>query len=265
MSTVVKADPDGKLPTMTVTTAYCAVPQPVTNHITNFCQTARIAHELGHILSLELAADILARMQESIPPKTLFKSTITLADYLAATARDPNTRLSPKQQTLLALDVATAVLQFRHTSWCNTPWNSKTIKFLLEGNGSLPTFAPYVDRSNSQVVLNNPKIHTQVTKVTVLEIAILLLEILHHKSIETWATENGQQKPTTFWERLEAATGWLEHSSDKLLPDHLRPVEACLPQCVRGNLSWDFEFQELYCENIIRPLRQLVSPRPMGY
>src|SRR4051812_15661926 len=99
--------------------------------------------------------------------------------------------------------------------------------------------APYVEQVIDAALLvrqlPNPSLHTQATKVTALELAILLLEILHHKLIETWAAENRQGSTVTFWKRMQVATCWLELSTDKLLPDHLKTVEACLAQCVRGN------------------------------
>ncbi|GKT47246.1 uncharacterized protein ColSpa_07427 [Colletotrichum spaethianum] len=232
------------------------------------CENAREARRQGHTLALELAADVLNLRQEAIKSQQSFKSTMTLRDFLAAAAQDRDARMTPKQQSLLALDVATAVLQLHHTSWCGIPLNNQTIKFLVEGNGWVAAGAPFVEQAIDPALLPvqplDPSLSTQATKATVLELAILMLEILQHKSIEVWAAENQQGSTVTFGERLQAASRWLELSDDKLLPHHLNAVEACLVQCVKRNLSWNFEFQKLFCENVVHPLQQLLSPpRPL--
>ncbi|WYZ39965.1 hypothetical protein EsH8_IV_000306 [Colletotrichum jinshuiense] len=252
------------IPTISVTAACSDGSQPTSVRITNMCEKASEACRKGHTLALELAADVLNLREDVIRSQQSFNSTTTLRDFLATASQNQDARMTPKQQTLLALDVATAVLQLRHTSWCGDPWNNQTIKFLVERNGNVAAWAPIVEQAiNPKLLLAQPldsSLDTQATKATVLELAILMLEILQHKSVETWAAENQHGRTETFGERLQAANRWLELSDDKLLPHHLNAIEACLVQCVKRNLSWNIEFQKLFCENIVHPLQQLVLP-----
>lgn len=257
-----------QLPTIIVIATREDISQPVSTRIVRMCDNAREARERGQILALELTANGLELIKEPVQSQQSFKSTMTLANLLAAVSHDRSPRMMPKQQTLLALDVATSVLQLLHTSWCSVPWNNKTVKFLVDGDGNMATCAPYVEQAiNTALLAEWPpdlRLGTQMAKATLLELAILMLEILHHESIETWAVQNFQASIVTFWDRVQAATQWLELSNDKLLPDHLEAIEACLTHCVRSKLSWDLEFQKLYCENIVKPLQQLVLPRHVG-
>ncbi|EXF79645.1 hypothetical protein CFIO01_12955 [Colletotrichum fioriniae PJ7] len=240
--------------------------QTTSVRVTNICEEAREARRRGQALALELTADALNLREEIARSKQSFKSTTTLKDFLAAASQNHDARMTPKQQSLLALDVATAVLQLQRTPWSGIPWNNQTIKFLVEGNGAVEAWAPIVEQTIQPTTTLlpaqplDPEPVTQTTKKTVLELAILMLEILQHKSLETWAAETGQGATTKFSERLQAAIRWLELSDDKLLPHHLNAVEACLFQCVRRNSSWNIEFQRLFCENIVQPLQQLVMP-----
>ncbi|KAI9154956.1 hypothetical protein HJFPF1_07517 [Paramyrothecium foliicola] len=90
-----------------------------------------------------------------------------------------------------------------------------------------------------------------------LELAIVLLEILHQKSMAAWADRHDEGVPRTYRERMGAATRWLELSTVKLLPPHIKVVEECLMLCARSMLSWDEYFQRFYCENIIKPFQEL--------
>ncbi|KAK0726855.1 hypothetical protein B0T26DRAFT_747245 [Lasiosphaeria miniovina] len=87
-------------------------------------------------------------------------------------AQDEDVRMTPKQQALLALDVASSVLQLQQTLWCSIPWNSTAIKFFLQK-----------ERDCSSPDLD--------VKETLLELAILLLEIWHHVPLEAWAQRKG--------------------------------------------------------------------------
>jgi len=100
----------------------------------------------------------------------------------------------------------------------------------------------------------SPGLTTDEAKTTMLELVILLLEILRHKSIGMWASQYGEIDPRTYQERMSVATRWLELSINKLLSPHGKAVEECLVLCARSTLSWDNYFQQLYYGNIIKPL-----------
>ena len=169
------------------------------------------------------------------------------------------------EQTTLALNIASSILQFRPTVWYKVPWNSNSIKFptrIVQGS-HLSVCAPYVEQDVDAKLLQNhtypSDLNTAEAKTTMLELAILLLEVMHHKSIDVWAARDQEGTPQTYQDRMRVATHWLEQSTGKLLPDHLQAIEECLVLCARSKISWDDKFQRGYCENIIKPLQKLVS------
>ncbi|KAF6810449.1 hypothetical protein CPLU01_15301 [Colletotrichum plurivorum] len=238
--------------------------------VTNICEEAREARRRGHAiaLALDLTADAFNLREGVSKSQQSFKSTTTLGDFLATTSQD--VRMTLKQQSLLALDVATAVSQLQRTPWSGIPWNNQTIKFLVEGDGKVATWAPIVEQSIQHATLPPGHVQplhgtAQSPKATVLELAILMLEILHHKSLESWAAESHQGQGTATWgERLEAADRWLGLSDDKLLPNHLNAIEACIQQCVGRNSSWNMEFQRLFCENVNNDLGMAAEEHHQG-
>ena len=218
------------------------------------------------MLSLELTSGATLEVVEKDDQSPhSYDRSISLADFLKDTAADADSRMSPIEQTLLALNVASSVLQLRPTMWCSVPWNSTTIKFPVQAvdGARAALYTPYVEQAIDPTLPGtqggaSPDLTTEAAKTTMLELAILLLEILHHKSIEAWAARYDEGEPRTYRERMGVATRWLELSTSKLLPSHVKAVEECLVLCARSKLLWDDYFQRLYCENIIKPLQELV-------
>ena len=65
-------------------------------------------------------------------------------------------------------------------------------------NGShIVVCTPYVEQTIDADLLQSytclPNLNTEAAKKTMLKLVILLLEILHHKSIETWAAKNEER------------------------------------------------------------------------
>ncbi|KAM3537191.1 hypothetical protein ARSEF1564_009891 [Beauveria bassiana] len=254
-----------KVPSVTVTeTPDISHPTAARVCINSICEDARKAQKRRRVLSLELTSrTTLEAVENDDESPHSYDRSISLANFLKDTAVDYDTRMSPNEQTLLALNVVSSVLQLRQTMWYRVPWNSTTIKFLVQAVDSARAAlrTPYVEQAIDPTMLgtqDSPDLTTEAAKTTMLEVAILLLEILHHKTIATWSAEHGDGDPGTYWERMRAATCWLGLSEGKLLPPHLKVVDECLMLCVRSKLSWDDNFQRSYCENIIKPLQELI-------
>ncbi|KAM3468381.1 hypothetical protein MY5147_007999 [Beauveria neobassiana] len=254
-----------KVPSVTVTeTPDISHPTAARVCINSICEDARKAQKRRRVLSLELTSrTTLEAVENDDESPHSYDRSISLANFLKDTAVDYDTRMSPNEQTLLALNVVSSVLQLRQTMWYRVPWNSTTIKFLVQAVDSARAAlrTPYVEQAIDPTMLgtqDSPDLTTEAAKTTMLEVAILLLEILHHKTIATWSAEHGDGDPGTYWERMRAATCWLGLSEGKLLPPHLKVVDECLMLCVRSKLSWDDNFQRSYCENIIKPLSELI-------
>lgn len=259
-----------KVPSITVTeTPNVSHPTAARVRIKSICEDAQKARERQRVLSLELTsgATLQTAEKEGHSPHS-YDSSISLADFLKAAAADADARMAPVEQTLLALNIASSVLQLRLTMWCSVPWNSTTIKFPVQAavDGAKATLCtPYVEQAIDSGMLPgmhedaSPELTTEAAKATMLELAILLLEILHNTSIAAWAARSKEiNDPRTYQERMGAAMRWLELSTSKLLPSHVKAVEGCLVLCAQSKLSWDDCFQRLYCENIIKPLQELV-------
>jgi hypothetical protein len=255
-----------KVPSITVTeTPNVSYPAAARVLIKNICEDARKARERRRVLSLELTSGAtLEQAEEDGKSPHSYDRAISLADFLRDTAADADARMSPFEQTLLTLNVVSSMLQLRPTMWCSLPWNSTTIKFPVEAvEGARAVLCtPYVEQAIDPAMLGTQEgasadLTTAAAKTTMLELAILLLEILHHKPIAAWAARHAEGDSRTYQERMGAVTRWLELSESKLLPPHIRAVEQCLMLCARSKLSWDSGFQQLYCENIIKPLQEL--------
>lgn len=259
-----------KIPVITVTeTSSEAHPNATSIHVKSICEDARKARERRSVLSLELTPCISLALADKLDDSPhSYQSSISLADFLRTTAANADARMNPVEQTLLALNVVSSILQLRPTMWCSVPWNSSTIKFPVQATQhTIPTLrTPYVEQTIDSAMVGPQNaavcqdLTTEAARSTMLELAILLLEILHHRSLATWAAQNDEGDPKTNAERGIAAQHWLDMSTSKLLPPHFQAVQECLLMCARGGLSWDEQFQRLYCENIIKPLQELALP-----
>lgn len=183
-------------------------------------------------------------------------SSKTLDDLLQDGTGSEDEKMTPKQQTLLALDVASSIVQLRQTCWFRHPFSSKVVKFLIqkEGQGTTAISTPFVEQvaDPDQQDFPGPD-----PKAALLELAILLLEIWHHKTLESWCTKSGIAKVDSPETRQRAAIRWLEMTSERLPLHHLTAIEQCLALCAGRLRFWDDpEFLKLYCENIIKPLQE---------
>ena len=226
------------------------------------CKIAREAWSKQQLLQLELVAEMLALAGDSATaPKALnhlISDSTTLETFLASGWEHEETRLTPRQQTLFALDIASSMLQFQQTSWFTTPWNSKTIRFLVADGTTVGVFIEQDLEVPKQTSTSPPPgLESPVPHSALLELAILLLEIWHHKPFEMWASKarDEPQEVRTEDQRRIVATRWLQATSERLPLDYLTAVEQCLAICSGRLRHWgDDEFQRYYCENIIKPL-----------
>lgn len=101
-------------------------------------------------------------------------------------------------------------------------------------------------------------------KVALLELAVLLLELWNHETLDMWAAETGFGETTTTGGRLAAAKDWVDETED--CPIHyLNAVEQCLSLYVQRSRKWgDDQFLKIYCENVIKPLQESCEVFPDG-
>ncbi|KAH6641213.1 hypothetical protein F5144DRAFT_506286 [Chaetomium tenue] len=227
------------------------ISQPGTE-IRDLCQITRGAVQKGSHLGLQVVVGkrrlslfhvdsaIIAMQRPSIPE--------SLDQILARGLQDETVRLTPKQQTILALNVASSVLQFRQTNWLTAPWSSKSIKLVPASTGA------FVEAELQPPGLQPPALSDPDPLSALLEVAILLLEIWNHKPLEAWAASANREIMTPDHRKI-AATVWLQETTHRILPDYLDAIEKCLAICAGRKWGWDDgEFQKRYCENVIKPL-----------
>ena len=248
------------------------------------------ARSRGEVIALRLSADRLESIQPACnsaigrrKPLPLVTGAITLTDFLRDTVHDEDAKLTPKQRTFLALDVASSVLQLRQTLWCSTAdaWTKTSVKFLVQGGQCGVLCTPFVEKHIHKN--QRPSILDHDMLETLLNLAILLLEIWHHTSFETWtaaaaieAIQNSTLHPpttgvptpattpdpvpspiTSVGDRTVAASTWLRRTYTRLPVHHVEAVEKCLGFCYGRPWKWeDVQFQQRSCEDIIKPLQE---------
>ncbi|UKZ76991.1 hypothetical protein TrVFT333_004707 [Trichoderma virens FT-333] len=237
--------------------------------VTRICQHVSEAQAAGRILKFKLNKEDLFLVDGPPENRRNFASPITLADILKAGCQDEDAKMFPKEQTLLALNVASSILQLQQTWWLGLPFNSNEIKILgpqeksFIASGSFPFIEqfigeipppPYAKAIDSGACIG-PDPKTALT-----ELAILLLEIWHHRPLELWCHKLGKENPTSPQGRMMVAIEWLQATSRRLLPYQSLVIEHCLQVCAGSLRFWhEKEFLKMYCENIIKPLQEILG------
>ncbi|KAI0435595.1 hypothetical protein F4803DRAFT_545016 [Xylaria telfairii] len=255
--------PTVKLPSITFNTTNSKEKCVASTDIINICSQASHARISKHILELELTDRVLSLTNGIPSPRQEFCQPKSLQDILRDGTLNEDSRLTPKQRTLLALDLSASILQLRDTLWFRAPFDSSTVRFLAcstSGDSQRQTVTgPFIERILGNSCANG--ISSSSTekeldpKTTLLELAILLLEIWHHRPLEMWIEKAGIESVETTEARRIAAIRWVEKTSEHLPPHHLTAIEQCLAVCSGRLRRWqDVEFVQQCCENIIKPL-----------
>ncbi|KAJ8132384.1 hypothetical protein O1611_g1240 [Lasiodiplodia mahajangana] len=231
--------------------------------VNDICEASCQAKMSNCVLQLELVNhNLLYDDVDPIPRAYQEHPSSEFLDlFLRKGYQDYDLRMSPKQQTLLALDVASSVLQLRQTCWLDVDFRSTSMHLLLHENKSEGALSPalFIERTvhASKAPDNMTATQAPEPKSTLLELAIILLEIWHHQPLDTCIDKLGLSVVDTPETRRIAAIRWLEKTSSRLSLQHLAAVEQCLAVCSGRLRSWsDKDFIREYCENIIIPLQE---------
>lgn len=200
--------------------------------LTDICRHACDARLSGHVIKLRLTKDDLSILEGPRETQRHFSTSTTLEKFLRDGVENEDARMTPKQQTLLALDIAASILQLQQTCWFNLPFNSKGIKFLIHDGGKAKTtiHGPFVEQAMENTSWSDTS-EGPDPKTALLELAILLLEIWHHRPLEMWTAKTGMAGVDSKEARRIAAIQWLEMTSERLPPHHLTAIEQCLAIC----------------------------------
>lgn len=257
----------GKPATTTVTFA-----QGVTHNlsgrvaVTHICRHVVAARGAGHVLKLELSDGRLGLVEGSGQGGRDFSAPTTLDEILKSGCQDEDAKMFPQEQALLALNIASSILQLHQTYWLSLPFNSRMIKMFAhqETNPTLPISLPFIEQRAAEPCsesLGHPaKLGGTIgpdPKTALTELAILFLEIWHQRPLEVWCEKAGKGSPESPEARMMTAIQWLQATSRRLLPFQLQVIEQCLQVCAGSLRYWhERDFLRLYCENIIRPLQE---------
>ncbi|KAK0732320.1 hypothetical protein B0H67DRAFT_640605 [Lasiosphaeris hirsuta] len=135
----------------------------------------------------------------------------TLQELLARDPEQVNDWLTPKRRILLlAVDIASSILQIQRSHWLRSPWSSQTIKIAVT-QMSQPILSAFIEqdldglKGKVSIAANNLEPQTAI-----LELSILLLEVWHRKSVEAWASKANIDLSTLGTDsRRLAAERWL--------------------------------------------------------
>ncbi|KAI0459542.1 hypothetical protein F5B21DRAFT_455242 [Xylaria acuta] len=227
--------------------------------VINVCVKAREASSSGIVLTLKATGNELSHKDGTISQKKSYSAQKSLNTFLQDNFRDEDARLTPKQQTMLSLDVAASVLQLHETSWCQSPFDSSAIQLLFHHSiyTQKVTSEPFVEQLFQDTRMSHTALQGPNPKLALLELAILLLEIWHHKTFEMWATGAGISDITSADGRMIAAMKWLQTTHERLPLHHLTAIEKCLALYSGRLWRWeDDEFRRLFCENVVKPLEE---------
>lgn len=181
-------------------------------------------------------------------------NTISLKEILQA----EGTLLPWKFRMLLALRVASSMLQLLQTRWLERTWSKDVVFFLIRPRAQAQVF---LDRPFVQCKIGGMRAesHSIEPKVALLELGILLLEIWHKTTLE--ARFGLEKAPTAYYDRMARAVKWLD-DVDEPLPDlYDKAVAHCLRVNISGDTrSLDWEATKLWsvvCGDIIAPLAKI--------
>lgn len=247
---------------------------PSAKAVTRICQHVSEAQGAGHILKLKLNNEDLFLVEGQPENRRDFATPITLADILKAGCQDDDAKMFPKEQTLLALNVASSILQLQQTWWLGPPFNSNGIKILTpqEKSSATSNSSPFIEQHMGEIPPPplNEAVESSTSigpdpKTALTELAILLLEIWHHRPLEAWCEKVGKSNPTSPQARMMVAIEWLQATSRRLLPYQSQIIEQCLQVCAGSLRFWhEKEFLRMYCENIIKPLQETLGAWDMS-
>lgn len=257
-----------------------SVAQPITTEVEDICLTIREAKRKQKKLQLYLRTHHRFHCHHSpglgmCSAPAEVTNTINLEALLSTSTQStgPSTRMPIRSRLLLALNLASTLLQLKATPWLATLWSKSTVC----------CFAPSAISDYSQIDLTRPVISVkfgggvQITdhkefpeaRRAILELGIMLLELWHETTFEAHCDGLGVTVSNNYFDRARWAQEWLETSSDSdlLLPDYHDLVAHCIRCDFANNAfenqlclnpTWENErLTQGFITGVIEPLRKM--------
>ncbi|KAF6220317.1 hypothetical protein HO133_003449 [Letharia lupina] len=111
--------------------------------------------------------------------------------------------------------------------------------------------------------------HKSSARQQLLNLGIVLLEIGHEKSFESWASAHGFTLDTAYGSRYDAASAWLRDSAGDLLCSYYDAAARCIECTFQTRPKYpvpdweDSDFRKSICELVIKPLWSICSGKAM--
>ena len=192
---------------------------------------------------------------------------VTLEQILQKISSDKPSRVDWNliQRMNLSFNVASSLLQLYSTPWLPEAWTKRTICFRRCGESSQasdidmcfePT-RPFIVHTFSEAPAARPTYKVE-PRYQLLNLGILLLEIRHERSFETWASSHRIDLDSSYGSRFSAASKWLRDSIGEMETSYHDAAARCIEftfQTHPAIRNWDDSaFRKAVCELVLKPL-----------
>ena len=224
----------------------------------DLCRAIRRAEHLEH--SFHLLNNAISKMK--LPKATQPRQVDAMDSTTLAHLLHSRTTLTPKDTTILALKLASSLVQLSATGWLESCWTKDAITFFrLRPNSVCHITAPCISKAfhSSQTT---PSCEKSKPVDALFELGVLLLEIGYQRSFESWLADRGLTcVDKSRFARLSYALQWHEESEGHL-PIKYRVVIAKCLKCSfdEYEVKWENpQFRQAVCRDVIEPLHQNAS------
>ncbi|KAI9835734.1 MAG: hypothetical protein M1819_001912 [Sarea resinae] len=243
---------------------------PRMNPVTNICSAIEAARfdrrQVAFALSKNRKIGTISTAQNTLIPQEQADTMTLKALLLRADASIRRNSILPwKFRMLLALRLASNLLQLLQTRWLEKAWSKDDVCFLLRSTGQandvtqgqkLDADRPFVSVTFDGVTRNTQSQRNIDPKIVLLELGILLLEIWHERTLESRFPDI--EAPKNPWERFALAARWLDDTSNPLLDLYRKAVSRCIQAMIPNESrarDWeDIKVWQDICEGVIEPL-----------
>ena len=192
---------------------------------------------------------------------------ITLEHILLQTSRDNLLRVKWNliERMNLSFNLASSLLQLHSTPWLRESWTKRNICFWrLRPSPQIGSIVmafepdrPFIVHRFCGLPTAHPPCNIEA-RHQLLDLGILLLEIRHQRSFETWSSAHGFTLDGSYGTRYNAAFMWLRDSDGEVEPSYFDAVARCIERTFQTRSAiptWnDFDFRKSFCELVIKPL-----------
>ena len=181
-----------------------------------------------------------------------------------------------RHRIVLALRLASSVLQLSATPWLGITWNAGAIGFLVK-QGSTAALTSTQNITITQIDIENPVItqdfatclsldtsrmqEADTIRRVFLELGIMMLEIYHETPLETYFAKEFPVFQDEYTFRQFLAKKWIEKSKFEIVQDYLMPIMQCVDCSFEPRTcfpDWKNDtFRKSVCEAMIEPLINL--------